>query len=390
MIIQRLTKDTIKPLSNTYILYISLFVLIHTLSVGINIATLSIFLNNNNINFSGLIFMISIQFIGGIFSIPFTQYICLRFKVIYSIFFGALIRAIGILMLGLSFSDPFWYTGLFLCGAGTSIIFTCITYILPSIPDNKNEYDISFIIFTFALGFCIGNFCVEYLNFKIDHILFIVSGIISILSIFILASVKDLYIPIKEYKINLKIHMSAYLPIITILYIGYTSTSLIYFLNKYIENQSDHMLFRTMLGTLFFIMPYTYIYTRFNFYHMFFLSILLSCSLIFYIPIALKQYGLESISIIYFLIGGLFSAMFFINIKKLRSVLITENLPYISSIIILLYNLGCFAGIIITGNLIKIEEKNGLVYSIGLVTIIYILYILIFGNKSINSSTTKT
>jgi MFS family permease len=378
MLIKNLININNGLLSNKDVFFFSLFFFLHASSVGINIVTFSIFLNDYNIIFNDVIKMISTQFIGGVFCIPFANYICLRFKTIYTICVGAMIRSIGVIVLGWSTESSFWYIGLAMSGIGSSMIFTCVTYILKYSSNKKYLYDTSFIIYIFALGVCISSFIINFLQLKIDHVLFIISGIISLLSVFVISHIKDLYIPIKLHTMNLTlVSKKSYTSILTILYLSYTVTSLIYFMDKYLENQNHFIIIYMMMGVLLFIFPATYFYIRLNNNSVFLIIItILSSFIIFCIPISLKYHSSLLISLMYFILGGLFACIFIIHIKILRSIIFQQSLVYISSIVILAYNLGCFMGIRITNNIVNIYGKNGLVISILSMSFVYLIFLL--------------
>ena len=384
MLIKNLINIHNRSLSDKDVFFFSLFFFLHASSVGINIVTFSIFLNDYNICFNSVIKMLSIQFIGGMLCIPFANYICLRFRTIYTIFFGVTIRSIGVMIIGVATESSFWYIGLAMSGIGSSMILICVTYILKYSSNKKySEYDASFIIFIFALGLCISSFIINFLQFKIDHILFIISGIISLLSVFIIANIKDLYIPIKLHSVNFKlVSKKSYASILTILYLSYTITSLIYFMDRYLENQTHLIIIYMMMGTLFFIFPATYFYISLNNNSVFLIILtILSSFIVFCIPISLKYHSPSLISLMYFILGGLFSCIFIIHIKILRSIIFQQSLVYISSIIILTYNLGCFSGIRITSNIVNIYGKNGLVISILSMSFVYLIFLLYIFKK---------
>jgi MFS family permease len=377
MIVKKLINETDIFLSRSDLLYFAFFFFSYAVSIGINIVTFSIFLANNSIDFSNLINMISFQFIGGVLSVPLTQYISMKFRTVYSLFFGSIIRAIGILFLGVGATDLLWYLGLFFCGVGSSMIFTCTNYILVLFPESRyKEYSVSFIIFIFGAAIYFSSFLIEKLQLKIDNLLFIISGLISIVSIFILAIIKDLYVPIKIYRIDFsKITRSSYLPILTILYLGYFSTSLIYFIDKYLVIEQYSAMHYMMLGVIFAVFPITILYKKLNNNNLIIIATLLISILVFLL-LKFLDYQRE-LEAIYFIFGCISVTLFIVSISILKSMVLSHSVIYVSSLIITIYNIACFAGIVITGQIINIVGEKGLLYSMLPISVVYVIFVLL-------------
>jgi hypothetical protein len=381
MMIKNLINDYNRPVSNRDITLFSTYFFFYAFSVGINVITFSIFLRNNDINIHALITMISIQFIGGLAAAPFGQYICFKFRVIYAIFFGSIIRAIGILIIGVSANNFLWHTGFFLCGVGSSIIFTCLGYAIPSLYTQKyKNYDISIVVSIFALGFCFGNILIDLSDIDINNLLFVISAIISILSIFILAMVKDIYIHIKIKQINIeKIIKKSYFSILTITYVSYVFISIIYFIDiyntsKYLDHNELIILY-IMLGILFLTLPITYLYNKLQNNNLALYCTIFASIIIFCIPLSVLYYSELLIFSTYFLLGGLLSGILIVNLNNLKSIMFNQSLIHITSIIVILYNLGSFAGLIISNNLITLMGQDGFIYSIFFLTFVYLCFI---------------
>lgn len=370
------------------LLMLSFACILYGLSVGINISSFSIFLNNSGMSSDKITLILSKELIGNIAISPFVIILTSYFGVFILMIISLFVRNIALVLFGMGESYDVWSYGMILFGCGGFILYVLIFQWVNYLA--RNEFRATYLSiasFAFGLGIALGPIMILYFDIIPGKLTFIISIILSSMMIFPIIVISKFAPPnLKQAQIKIsKIINFAYIPMICVVTSEYLFYSLSEFMPLYILGNGFDYNYAYLVSAYYYAsglilsIPVGILIDRYNRISailLFALAILVAIQLV---PMFLNNYIV--LILVFIILSTSVNGVIIAGLSILGDKFFAEDFISANSTVHALSTLGGYAGITITGNAMTNIGDKGFIFSISSISLVFLAMIVIEAYK---------